>query len=160
MSTSVALISKVTSEPRPASRSSARSSSASCTEAERPITVSARQFAFLNQTNLPPPKNGSVCKASIADRIRETAWSTLSAQASITSTPNSPASGGANLAASSAATRFTSLSSDPTIAWIFDSAVFAFTLGTGDGNSSRHPYLAKKFRNLSSRSRGIVPRRR
>ncbi len=47
------------------------------------------------------------------------------------SRPNSPASGGANFAANSAAARFTSLSSDPTMAWMFasDSAVFA--LGTG-----------------------------
>ena len=30
------------------------------------MTLSAMQFAFLNQTSLPPPKNGSVCNASIA----------------------------------------------------------------------------------------------
>src|ERR1700682_5526892 len=78
----------------------------------------------------------------------------------MTSTPNSPASGGANFAANSDAPRFTSLSSDPTIAWIFDSdwAVFAFAFGTGDGNSSRPPHLAKKFQNLSRHSRGIFPR--
>src|SRR5205823_15129395 len=66
-------------------------------------------------------KNGSVCSASIADRILATAWSTLSAQASIISSPNSPAAGGVNFAASSAATRFTSLSSEPTTAWILRS---------------------------------------
>src|SRR5450432_4015999 len=78
----------------------------------------------------------------------------------MTSRPNSPASGGANFAANSDAVRFTSLSSDPTTAWIFDSdsAVFAFVFGTGDGNSSRPPYLAKKFWNLSPHSREIFPR--
>ena len=30
------------------------------------MTLSPRQFAFFSQTNFPPPKNGSVCKASIA----------------------------------------------------------------------------------------------
>jgi hypothetical protein len=63
----------VTSVPRPVSSNSARSSSAPSTVAERPITLSPRQFAFFSQTSLPPPKKGSVCSASIASRIFVTA---------------------------------------------------------------------------------------
>ena len=58
--------------------------------------LSARKFAFFNQTSLPPPKKGSVCSASIAERIRAAAWSALSAQPSMVSTPKSPASAGAS----------------------------------------------------------------
>ena len=48
----------------------------------------------------------------------------------MTSRPNSPASGGANFAANSAAARFTSLSSDPTIAWMFAVVSLVLVLGT------------------------------
>ena len=126
---SVALSRKVTPSGSSISRASLNSSSAACTLAARPITLSARQFAFFNQTNFPPPKNGSVCNASIVDLIRPTACSALSAHPSIISNPKSPASGGVSLLASSAATRFTSLSSEPTTAWMFAVAVFVFALG-------------------------------
>src|SRR5262245_56869539 len=65
----------------------------------------------------------------MVDLIRVAAWSALSAAPSITSNPNSPAPDGVSLLASSAATRFTSASSDPTTAWMFALGVFVFALG-------------------------------
>ena len=109
----------MTFSPRSAPMISDNSSRAPCTDAARPMMLSARKFAFFNQTNLLPPMNGRVCNASIVDLMRVAACSALSAQPSMTSNPKSPNPGGVNFSASSAATRFTSASSEPTTAWIF-----------------------------------------
>src|SRR5438045_2416157 len=95
------------------------SSKGSRTLTDFPFTSSERKFALLSQTSLPPPKNGSVCSAAIVERIAVAAPSTLSAAPSIISSPNSPASAGASCLASSAASRFTLASSEPTIAISF-----------------------------------------
>ena len=117
----------------PVSSKSPSSSSAFSTAADRPITESPRELAFFSQTSL-PPKKGNVCKASIVERTRAADCSALSPAPSMISSPKSPASGGVNFAASSAAARFTSLSSEPTTAWILSTAggaAFAFAFGIG-----------------------------
>src|SRR5438045_2185802 len=95
-----------------------------------PFTSSERKFALLSQTSLPPPKKGSVCSAAMVERIAEAAPSTLSAVPSMISSPNSPASAGASFWASSAASRFTLASSEPTIARMLAVAVLVLALGT------------------------------
>src|SRR5207249_9915904 len=106
------------------------SSNGSSTLADFPFESSERKFALLSQTSLPPPKNGSVCSAAMVERIAVVAPSTLSAAPSIISSPNSPASAGASCLASSAASRFTLASSEPTIARIFSVAALLLALGT------------------------------
>jgi len=46
---------------------------ADCTPVERAFASSPRKFAFFSQTTFVLPKKGSVCNASIADRIRAAA---------------------------------------------------------------------------------------
>ena len=80
------------------------------------MRIVSQEIRVFEPDQFAPPKNGIVCNASIAERMRVAAWSALSAQPSMISSPKSPASGGVSFAASSAATRFTSLSSEPTTA--------------------------------------------
>src|SRR4029077_6036198 len=70
-----------------------------------------------------------VCSAAMVDRIAVAAPSTLSAAPSMISSPNSPASAGASFWASSAASRFTLASSEPTIARML--AVDVLVLASG-----------------------------
>src|SRR5437763_7086169 len=106
------------------------SSKGSRTLTDFPFTSSERKFALLGQTSLPPPKNGSVCSAAMVERIAVAAPSTLSAAPSMISSLNSPASAGASCLASSAASRFTLASSEPTIARMLAVDVLVLALGS------------------------------
>src|SRR5437899_12533917 len=134
------------------------SSNGSSTLADLPFTSSERKFALLSQTSLPPPKTGSVWSAALVGRIALAAPSTLSAAPSIISSPNSPASAGASFLASSAASRFTLASSEPTIARMLAVAVLFLALGMATYFIANARWFSKRYRRLSlTRSGGFQP---